>query len=540
MIPDIVNINAALERKSVMKAALYGRVSSKAQAEEDKVSIAEQFAEMQTYCERHDYQISARYQDVGSGSTRKRPDFQRMLADARDGQFDVIVCWKSDRLSRGIYPASALMEVVEAQQIRLESVMDALDMKTFSIYAAVGKMEIDNFRERAALGKRGVAKRGKVPVGSISYGYRIGEDGRPEVDPIEGPIVQRIFEDYVYRQMSVPVIAQSLTEENAPLRKGSKYQTWPVSPIHRLLSREVYKGSGWYGRERHITTEYGRKHYSQPKESWIPLSYPPLISEETWAKAQALKREHFCLAKRNTKAIYLLQHLLTCEKCGMSFTARTVNRNTVRRNGRTYRYEYSKPSRYYTCSGMHRHGLKCREPSYLRADTIEELVWSEVAKVLKHPEVILQGLQAQATGQGNQDLLAEIDKSERQVREIQAEEDRAIRLHVSGKITEGQLDRQRKFITERLENARASLESLTAQRRIVQQQQSLTEGVMTWVKKIEIKLDLLQPEERQEVLRLVLHRVGIDDVGNVCITLAIPIPEFMSNVAQPTSCWWGR
>ena len=89
-----------MERK--VKAALYARVSSRAQAEEDKVSIGEQIAEMESYCERHGYQVARRYQDVGSGSTKRRPDFQRMLGDAREGLFDVIVCWKSDRLSRGI------------------------------------------------------------------------------------------------------------------------------------------------------------------------------------------------------------------------------------------------------------------------------------------------------------------------------------------------------------------------------------------------------------------------------------------------------
>ena len=62
---------------------------------------------------------TARYHEVGRGWSKKRPEFQRMLADARKGRFDTIVCWKSDRLSRGMYPAAALMEVVEAHQIGL-------------------------------------------------------------------------------------------------------------------------------------------------------------------------------------------------------------------------------------------------------------------------------------------------------------------------------------------------------------------------------------------------------------------------------------
>ena len=64
-----------------------------------------------------------------------------MLADARRGRFDTIVCWKSDRLSRGMFPAATLMEIVEAHQIRLETVMDAIDMTTFGLMAAIGKIE---------------------------------------------------------------------------------------------------------------------------------------------------------------------------------------------------------------------------------------------------------------------------------------------------------------------------------------------------------------------------------------------------------------
>jgi DNA invertase Pin-like site-specific DNA recombinase len=46
------------------RVALYARVSSKAQAEEDKVSISEQFAEMESHYERHGYQVVRRYQEV--------------------------------------------------------------------------------------------------------------------------------------------------------------------------------------------------------------------------------------------------------------------------------------------------------------------------------------------------------------------------------------------------------------------------------------------------------------------------------------------
>ena len=137
-------------------------------------------------------------------------------------------------------------------------------------------------------------------------------------------------------------------------------------------------------------------------------------------------------------------------------------------------------------------------------------------------------------GHSAEALIDNIARADREVQRTQTEEDRAIRLCVAGKITEAQLDRQRKFITERLEQARAKLDSLKAQQRAVQQRQSLAESILAWAKEVEAGLGALNPEERREVLRLVVHRVSINRNGNVRITLAIPAPEVVSVESQPS------
>ena len=296
-------------------AAIYARVSDKSQAEDDKTSIAEQTADMEAYCAERGYEVTARYQEVGRGWSKQRPEFQRMLADARAGRFDVIVCWKSDRLSRGMYPAAALMEVVEAHRIGLEGVMDAIDMKTFGLMAAIGKIELDNFRERAAMGKRGSAKQGRIPTGAVPYGYRIGEDGRPEVVEHEAEVVRRVYQMCVEENMGASLIARRLDAEGVPMAKAGRH--WYDGTIHRLLSNEVYKGTWWYGRARYISTESGVQVHEQPEDNWIGVPFPPIVDEETWERARVLRRKRYTKAKRNTKVFYLLQHLLRCTECGL-------------------------------------------------------------------------------------------------------------------------------------------------------------------------------------------------------------------------------
>ena len=511
------------KRKTEMsRAAIYARVSDKSQDGEDKTSISEQIGDMEAYCESKGLTITARYQEVGRGWTKKRHEFQRMLADARRGRFDTIVCWKSDRLSRGMYPAAALMEVVEAHQIRLEAVMDSIDMKTFGLMAAIGKIELDNFRERSTMGKRGTAKQGRVPTGGLPYGYRIGGDGRPEAIEEQAEVVRRIFYMYVHEGMGSYSIAVRLTEEGIPTQTGK--MLWLQSRVHHILGNATYTGTWVYGKYRHISTEDGMKIYDQPKETWIEIPMPQIIDDETWERAQALKKQRSRRAKRNTNVLYLLQHLLKCGECGHNFHARCTRSTTNVRNGKKYRYDLPTPNRYYMCNGMQRMRLPCRERPYIRAERLEEPIWSEVKRVIQNPDLIVAGIDTLDT-QGSSSFEEEIAQAERDLRSIQMEENRAIRLFVSGKIAEAQLDHQRKFITERLESARAKLDEYRAREASGVEKRQLMETILAWARNVGQGLDELTPEQRKEILQMVLEKVVIDKDNNVDITLAIPIDD---------------
>ena len=448
-----------MKRKPITnRAAIYARVSDRSQAEEDKTSIHEQVTDMEDYCDRKDLLIVQRYQEVGRGWSKKRPEFQRMLADAREGHFDTIVCWKSDRLSRGMFPAAALMEVVEAYQIRLESVMDAIDMKTFGLMAAIGKIELDNFRERATMGKRGAAKQGRIPAGRIAYGYRVVPGGTAEAYEPQAEVVQRIFHSYVHEGKGAKRIAWDLTDDAIPTFNG--LTVWHEATVLRMLSNPVYKGTWVFGRTRNISTDEGTKVFEQPAENWIEVAVPALVDEETWNRAQSAKRERFNYAKRNTNQFYLLQYMLRCAVCGRKLRAQAHWRSSSSRNGIRYTFELQSPRRYYCCTSKEAR-RKCRPRPFINANRIEGRVWDEVCGVLQQPGVIVAGIESQLD-QPIESLKEDQAITERELQDVQAEEDRLIRLYVAGKITEGQLDHQRKFIAERLEKLRAKLDEYRA------------------------------------------------------------------------------
>ena len=527
---------AAALKTEVRRAAIYARVSDQSQAEEDRTSLSEQTAEMEAYCERRGLTVAARYQEVGRGWSKERPEFQRMLADARLRRFETIVSWKSDRLSRGLFPAAALMEVVEAYQIQLESVTDYIDMKFFGLMAAIAKIELDNFRERSSMGKRGAAKQGRIPSGNLPYGYRTGEDGKPEVVEAEATVVRRIFDQYVHEEMGIPSITRLMMDEGVPTAKpGGK--RWHESHVHRILANEVYKGNWWYGKSRHISTEHGRQRHRQPEDTWIPIPFPRLVDEWTWDQAQSLKELHTSRAKRNTRVFYMLQHLVRCSGCGMLLGGRASKQNTVRRNGKVYHYDLEPPRRYYQCYGMQKRLFKCRKHPFIRADRLEDLIWEQIAKVVRSPEIIVTGLEALSAGQDT-GLEEAITQAERDLRDTQLEEDRMLRLFVSGKIDEDQLDRQRQFVTERLKHCQDQLENYRAREAARKDKHGHAEHITQWARTIEAVLDNLGPEERQEVLKLLLDNVTIDADNCVSITLTIPLKGAVA-IDQPTTlCWW--
>ena len=115
----------------------------------------------------------------------------------------------------------------------------------------------------------------------------------------------------------------------------------------------------------------------------------------------------------------------------------------------------------------------------IRAEQLEELVWNQVKGMVQNPELIVAGIESLGA-QEDGGLAEQTALAERDLQRIQVEEERAIRLYVSGKITENQLDQQRRFITERLEAARATLNDLRARESMASEKRLLMENLIEW------------------------------------------------------------
>ena len=153
---------------------------------------------------------------------------------------------------------------------------------------------------------------------------------------------------------------------------------------------------------------------------------------------------------------------------------------------------------------------------------MEEPIWREVKRVIQNPDLLVAGIDT-LDSQESGGLEQEIAQAERDLRSIQTREERAITLFVSGRITEAQLDDQRKLITERLESVRAKLDEYRARAASGTEKLRLVEAVFAWARDVGQGLDELTPEQRKQILQMVGEEVIFDRDDNVDITLAIPI-----------------
>jgi DNA invertase Pin-like site-specific DNA recombinase len=136
-----------------MRAAIYARVSTLDQEPEN------QLHELRTYIAARGWTSATEYVDRGiSGSKDRRPALDQLVADARRRRFDVVVCWRLDRLGRNLKHLITLLEDLQALGVAFVSLAEGIDATTpagklqMHILGAIAEFERERIRERVMAG----------------------------------------------------------------------------------------------------------------------------------------------------------------------------------------------------------------------------------------------------------------------------------------------------------------------------------------------------------------------------------------------------
>jgi len=180
-----------------MRVAIYARVSTAHSGQSPEMQIRE----LGEYCQSRGWTIAGEYVDVGiSGTNEKRPELDRLLADAHRRRFDTILVWKLDRFGRSLRHLVNTLAELEARGIAFVSLRDNLDLSTpsgrlmFQIIGAMAEFERALIVERVKAGMRNARAKGR----------RIG---RPSRVPVTNQLRFQIAEAHDQGEGSLRAIA---------------------------------------------------------------------------------------------------------------------------------------------------------------------------------------------------------------------------------------------------------------------------------------------------------------------------------------------
>ncbi|MGZ3581573.1 MAG: recombinase family protein [Ktedonobacterales bacterium] len=503
-------------------AALYCRVSSKQQAEDDKTSLQTQLVALKAKAAELGYATAEQYiyTEAFSGEELlERPILSRLRDDAKARRFGLILAYNVYALAKNQAHMAILHDEWERRGIALDFVTEQLEdtpvgRAILALRTFAAEVECERRKDRFQRARQARAEGGRAAVAHrANYGYRWADtrlaDGRLsrerlEVDPVTGPILVRMYE-LVDTGQTLRSIAALFTSEGIPTPTG-KWAAWDPTSIRALLLNPLYCGQGRTLRSKSIPVEKSVRHLyarrtrevPRPREEQValpPTYAPALVSLELFERVGARLHLNQQLAARNNRqpTATLARGLVRCAHCGYGMQVI---------NGRPY-------GPVYRCQvGTHpRGGTHCPEHGVgIMAHKLDTAVWNAITALLREPQVVEHEVaRLRETADPGAELLATID---RQIAEI----DRRIRnKHQFAELVED--DQERGELAAEVSELRKARRVLEAERVAAaarttgwrDQQQGL-ERLVDWCERVAGNLETFTAEERRNTL-LTLHAV---------------------------------
>ena len=520
--------------------AIYARVSSEQQREAN--TIASQTASLIEFAKRHDLEVPKEwvFEDEGySGATLERPGLERVRDLAAEGQIQVVLAYAPDRLSRKYAYQILLIEElarngVETLFVKAPQGCSAEDQLLVQFQGMIAEYERAQILERSRRGKRHRAQSGEVSVMSgAPYGYRYirkTEEAAAAYAVLEAEarVVQRIYEMYTVEGLSIGEITRRINAEGIPTRKASA--RWERSTVWAVLRNSAYRGVACFGktrassrtrvirpqRRRGVITPSMTAGHERPREEWIEIPVPALVSEDVFARAQELLRENKIRSRRRTIEPSIVQGLVSCQKCGYAFS-RTSTQTSARK------------IHYYKCLGSDGWrklgGPICDNGRLVRQDLLDQIIWAEVIRLLEDPTLIQQELDRRLAAARSSDPTKQREQSlQRELAHVGKGIERLLSAYQEGLMSIEQLRERMPALRQREQAVRAELQAIADQANDRAAFLRLAETLTAFLARLHGAADTLSILERQRIVRLVVKDVLIGD-NTITIRHSIPVPQ---------------
>lgn len=225
-----------------MRAVIYARYS-RGPKQTDQ-SIEGQLRVCHKFCEDHDLEVVEEYIDRHiTGTSDQRPEFQRMVADAKKHKFEALVLYDTKRFSRNKYDSVIYKAQIKKAGVQIfyatENISDTPEgVLLESVLEGLAQYESMEMARKIKRGMYETALKGKTPGTTPSYGYRVNSDGFYVIEETEAKAIKYAFDRYL-KGASFAEISRNLNELGYRTRKGKPFSG---QAIKRILTNRRYIG----------------------------------------------------------------------------------------------------------------------------------------------------------------------------------------------------------------------------------------------------------------------------------------------------------
>ena len=329
--PEVVRVS-----KRQLRVAAYCRVST-----DDEEQLTSYEAQKNYYTDKimtnKEWTMAGIFADEGitGTSARKRPEFLRMIRQCKQGKIDIVLTKSISRFARNT--VDCLNYVRALKELGIAVIFEKENMNTLEIdseilitmLGAFAQSESESISANVRWGIRQAMKEGKATIQyKYLYGYRKGDDGKPEIIPNQAEVVRKIY-DLFLSGTPVRGIQEYLNANSVPNINGEP--KWARSAIDSILTNEKYCGDVLLQKTYidDCINKKVKKNTGQLPMYLVQNHHEGIISRETFDAAQAElarrsagkspSKKNAPTGRSRYSSKYALSDRLYCGECGTRY-----------------------------------------------------------------------------------------------------------------------------------------------------------------------------------------------------------------------------
>ncbi|PAQ14741.1 recombinase family protein [Bacillaceae bacterium SAOS 7] len=491
-----------------MRCAVYIRVST--DKEEQKASLKYQQDLFYRYIEENGWDIYEFYVDVQTGTTAKRKNLQKMIEDAQNKKFDIILAKELSRLARNGELSYKIKNLCENQGIHIITLDNAINTLTgntnmFGLYAWMYEQESQNTSNRVKETLKTRAKKGLFKGSNPPYGYTSKEGKLFVRDDNTPEIVKRIYNEYLSGS-GRGSIAKRLYNEGVPTpaeiaEKRNAGDKWSDNTIKLILTNPHYVGDLVQGRTTTVSvTSKKRKQLPKEEQFIIKNTHEAIISKDMFdaVQNQMKVRTKFITAPK----LHLFTNVLYCADCGTGMWYRSNRKG-------------------YICGNYARHGKKACSNHVIKEELLKETILSDIKTLVQQidKEQYMKQLEVRSN-KSKESLNKQMDKIKKQIDVLKTRKRKYINLLADGEITHEDYRESAESnnieLTELVEKKNELL-SLLANEQVIDNIEQLKQELLQFLNFDELTA---------EILHRLINRIEVKEDGTPRIHYRFSAPTF--------------